>query len=70
MREGEGWSVCGAPLGLGESIEHVADALVDVYAGWFQLDVWIWDGVFLSSPEGDSTVTVMVSDVWDESRQP
>ena len=27
MREGEGWSVCGAPLGLGESIGFVGATL-------------------------------------------
>jgi hypothetical protein len=32
MREGEGWSVCGAPLGLGESIGFWGDALEPVYA--------------------------------------
>ncbi len=62
--------MCGAPLGLGENIEHVADALVDVYAGWIQLDVWIWDVVCLISPEGDSTTTVMVSADLEASRQP
>jgi hypothetical protein len=38
MREGEGWSVCGAPLGLGESIGFVGATLSD----WCTTDPQIW----------------------------